>query len=242
MPPGGCLCRRDCSADCVRTMLPGNAPQPAPVMSPSSQQGQPRQDSGEDALQYLLRTLQVLPGVGQRSAQRMALHLLERNRNGARELAAALQLAMSEVRHCRQCRNLAVTELCGICRNQNRDQSLCCVVETPADVMALEHAGIYSGRYFVLLGRLSPLDGIGPEQIGMAELEQQLAANLISELIVATNASIEGEATAHYIRELASRHQVELTRIAQGVPSGGDLEYVDKNTLALAFNHRLPMR
>lgn len=208
-------------------------------------QQQPRQKqdvAGEDALQSLLRTLQVLPGVGQRTAQRMALHLLERNRNGARELAAALQQAMTEVRHCRQCRNLAVTELCGICRNQNRDQALCCVVETPADVMALEHAGVYSGRYFVLLGRLSPLDGIGPEHIGMAELEKQLAADAISELIVATNASIEGEATAHYIREMATRHKVELTRIAQGVPSGGDLEYVDKNTLALAFNHRSPMR
>jgi len=201
-----------------------------------------QQNADEDALQRLLRTLQVLPGVGQRTAQRMALHLLERNRNGATELAAALQQAMSEVRHCRQCRNLTVTELCAVCRNPNRDQSLCCVVETPADVMALEYAGVYSGRYFVLLGRLSPLDGVGPEQIGMEELERQLAVGTITELIVATNASIEGEATAHYIREMASRHEVKLTRIAQGVPSGGDLEYVDKNTLALAFNHRLPMR
>ena len=206
------------------------------------QHSQKPQAAGEDALQSLLRTLQVLPGVGQRSAQRMALHLLERNRHGARELAAALHQAMAEVRHCRQCRNLTVTELCAICRNHNRDQGQCCVVETPADVMALEHAGVYSGRYFVLLGRLSPLDGIGPEQIGMDELEQQLAGDTIAELIIATNASIEGEATAHYIREMAARHKVELTRIAQGVPSGGDLEYVDKNTLTLAFNHRLPMR
>lgn len=211
-------------------------------MSQQQTQNQYQETAGEDALQTLLRTLQVLPGVGQRSAQRMALHLLERNRQGAQALAAALAQAMTEVRHCRQCRNLTVSELCGICRNHNRDQQLCCVVETPADVMALEHAGVYSGRYFVLLGRLSPLDGMGPEHIGMAELEQQLASNTIAELIVATNASIEGEATAHYIREMASRHQVVLTRIAQGVPSGGDLEYVDKNTLALAFNHRLPMR
>ncbi len=211
-------------------------------MSMHRQQSHSPQPPDEDALQRLLRTLQVLPGVGQRTAQRMALHLLERNRHGARDLAAALQQAMTDVRHCQQCRNLTVTELCAICRNLQRDQALCCVVETPADVMALEHAGVYSGRYFVLLGRLSPLDGIGPEHIGMAELEQQLATNAIRELIIATNASIEGEATAHYIRELAARHRVELTRIAQGVPSGGDLEYVDKNTLALAFNHRLPMR
>ncbi len=199
-------------------------------------------DKQDDALQFLLRSLQILPGVGQRTAQRMALHLLERNRSGARDLASALNRAMAEVRHCQQCRNLTVTELCGICRNQSRDQKLCCVLETPADVMALEHAGVYSGRYFVLLGRLSPLDGVGPEQIGMSQLEQQLANGAIRELIIATNSSIEGEATAHYIKEMAMRHAVDLSRIAQGVPSGGDLEYVDKNTLALAFNNRTPVR
>lgn len=194
--------------------------------------------TSQDLLEQLLSSLQVLPGVGPRSAQRMALHLLQREREGGKNLAEVLLEAIERVGHCEQCRNLTTDPICHICRNQQRDPALLCIVESPADVMALEQAGVFSGRYFVLLGRLSPLDGIGPTDLGLDLLAQQLSEGSIRELIIATNTSVEGEATAHYLLELAKPYQVRVSRIAQGVPLGGELEYLDRSTLALSFNNR----
>ncbi len=191
-----------------------------------------------DLLVRLLGALQVLPGVGQRSAQRMALHLLQRDRQGGKLLAEVMLEAIERVGHCQQCRNLTTDEQCVICRNPERDDSLVCVVESPADVMALEQAGVFSGSYFVLLGRLSPLDGIGPDDLGLELLIERLAGGAIRELIIATNTSVEGEATAHYLQELAQPYQIKVSRLAQGVPLGGELEYLDRSTLALSFNNR----
>lgn len=193
-------------------------------------------------LDELLTALRCLPGVGARSAQRMALHLLERDRRGGREMADALARAMDEIRRCGRCRNFTSDELCGICRSEKRSKSVLCVVETPADVLAIEQATGYDGQYFVLLGRLSPLDGIGPEDIGLDQLEQRLADEPIDEIIVATNSTVEGEATAHYIAGLAARNNIKLSRLAQGVPLGGELEHTDSSTLAHAFASRLPVR
>lgn len=194
-----------------------------------------------DLLAQLLSALQILPGVGQRSAQRMALHLLQRERRGGKHLAQVLLEAIERVGHCRECRNLTTESTCRICRNAERDEALLCVVESPADVMALEQAGVYSGRYFVLLGRLSPLDGIGPDALGLDVLTARLASGAVREMIIATNTSVEGEATAHYLQELAQPHGVAISRLAQGVPLGGELEYVDRSTLALSFNNRAPV-
>lgn len=191
-----------------------------------------------DPLQALLSDLQILPGVGQRTAQRMALHLLERERDGARRLSATLQQAMDQVKHCERCRNYTVESVCHICANPRRQQQTCCVVETPADVFALEQSGVFDGVYFVLLGRLSPLDGIGPGDLGLDLLQQHLDEQQFSELIIATNSSIEGEATAYYIQEMVADKDVNVSRLAQGVPLGGELEYIDRSTLALAINNR----
>ncbi|MBA3563149.1 MAG: recombination protein RecR [Gammaproteobacteria bacterium] len=186
----------------------------------------------------LIDTLRCLPGVGPKSAQRMAFHLLERDRDGARELARALGDAAERVGHCANCRMFAETGLCAICASANRDASTICVVESPADVAAVEHSAGYSGRYFVLMGHLSPLDGIGPQELSLELLEARLAGGEVRELILATNPTVEGEATAHYIAELAQRHGVTATRIAHGVPIGGELEYVDGGTLSHAFAGR----
>ncbi|MDX1626440.1 MAG: recombination mediator RecR [Wenzhouxiangellaceae bacterium] len=193
-------------------------------------------------LSELLQALKCLPGVGARSAQRMALHLLERDRKGGRVLSEALQRAMEDIRRCRTCRNFTSAEQCAICASERRSSSVLCVVETPADVLAIEQATGFEGRYFVLLGRLSPLDGIGPEDLGLDLLARRFADEPIEEVIVATNSTVEGEATAHYIASLASRHGVRLTRLAQGVPLGGELEHTDQSTLAHAFASRLPVR
>ena len=189
-------------------------------------------------LQDLLTALRCLPGVGPKSSQRMAFYLLERDRDGARRLAAALQAALERVGLCASCRMFSETELCSICGDSRRDQSLVCIVETPADVVAVEESGSYRGRYFVLLGRLSPLDGIGPDQLGVPSLEAQLAAGSIRELILATSATVEGEATAAFLGGVARHQQVRATRIAHGVPMGGELEYVDAGTLAHAIAAR----
>ena len=189
-------------------------------------------------LQELVEALQILPGVGPRSAQRMALHVLERDREGGRELARNLEQAVERVGRCRFCRNLTEHEQCAICANPERSDRVICVVESPADVMALEQAGVFTGRYFVLLGRLSPLDGIGPEELGLEQLEQRFDQGEIEEVIIATNANVEGEATAWYIREMAESRNINITRLAQGVPLGGELEYTDQSTLALAFQNR----
>jgi recombination protein RecR len=186
----------------------------------------------------LMSALRCLPGVGPKSAQRMALQLLERDREGAGRLATALSKAVEGVGRCRLCRTLTEQDVCGTCNNSKRDDSLLCVVETPADVLAIETAGTYQGKYFVLMGHLSPIDGIGPAEIGIDVLAQRLAGEGIDELILATNPTVEGEATAHYIAELARGQGVKVSRIAHGVPLGGELEYIDGGTLAHAFSSR----
>jgi recombination protein RecR len=186
----------------------------------------------------LIEALRCLPGVGPKSAQRMAYHLLERDRQGALDLAAALQEAVEKIGHCARCRTFSENELCPVCSNPRRDQSMICVVESPADVEALEHSTGYQGRYFVLMGHLSPLDGIGPEDIGLDLLAAQLDNGEVAEVILATNPTVEGEATAHYISEMVHGRGVRVTRIAHGVPLGGELEYVDGGTLSHAFNGR----
>jgi len=189
-------------------------------------------------LDDLIEALRCLPGVGPKSAQRMAFHVLERDRDGGRRLAAALAAAVEGIGHCSRCRTLSEHELCDLCASERRDDSLLCVVESPADVMAIEQATGFSGRYFVLGGHLSPLDGIGPAEIGLDLLVRRLEEGEVRELILATNPTVEGEATAHYISELAEARGVSASRIAHGVPLGGELEYVDGGTLAHAFAGR----
>jgi len=189
------------------------------------------------ALSELIRALQALPGVGPKSAQRAAFHLLERDREGMNRLAGSLERAATDIRHCERCRMFAVDRLCTLCANPGRNERELVVVESPADVAAIEAATSFHGRYFVLMGRLSPLDGIGPGQLGGHVLEARLGGE-VEEVIVATGATVEGEATAHWIGELARLHGVRASRIAHGVPVGGDLEYVDGNTLARAFAGR----
>ncbi len=186
----------------------------------------------------LMEALRCLPGVGARSAQRMAYHLLERDRRGGDRLASALQAAMHGIGHCRDCRTFSETERCGLCAGGMRERSQLCVVETPADLAAIEQATGYRGLYFVLLGRLSPIDGLGPEELGLPLLAQRLGAGEVRELIVATNPTVEGEATAHYLAELAHAGGVRVSRLAHGVPLGGELEYIDRGTLAHAFGGR----
>ncbi len=186
----------------------------------------------------LIEALRCLPGVGPKSAQRMAYHLLERDREGALVLAAALQEAVEKVGHCSRCRTFSEGELCPICASSQREQGVICVVESPADVEALEQSTGFKGRYFVLMGHLSPLDGIGPDEIGLDLLAQQLDESGVTEVILATNPTVEGEATAHYISEMVRSRGIRVTRIAHGVPLGGELEYVDGGTLSHAFNGR----
>ena len=190
------------------------------------------------ALAQLIAAFRRLPGVGPKSAQRMAFHLLERDRDGARELGRALNEAVARIGQCRRCRMLSDTELCPICANPQRDAGLVCVVESPADVVAVEQSGGFRGRYFVLMGHLSPLDGIGPNELGVAQLEALLDEGSVRELILATNPTVEGDATAHYLGELVNRRGLKASRIAHGVPVGGELEYVDGGTLAHALAGR----
>lgn len=193
------------------------------------------------SLVRLIETLRCLPGVGPKSAQRMAFHLLEKDRNGASAIADALQKAVGAIGRCKRCRMFAEVELCPVCASPSRDHATLCVVESPADVAAIEQSGSYRGCYFVLMGHLSPLDGIGPDELGFAELSLLFQSGEIREAILATNATVEGDATAHVISEIASRYQVKSSRIAHGVPVGGELEYVDGGTLAhaLAGRHTL---
>lgn len=190
------------------------------------------------AIEALKQALRRLPGVGPKSAQRMALHLLERDREGGRQIVDSLRNALERVIHCRRCNNFSEQEICPLCNSSRRDRSQLCVVESPADLMSLEQAGVYNGLYFVLMGRLSPLDGIGPEELGIPRLEALLDEGSIKEVILATNLTVEGEATAHYIGELARARKIRATRIAYGVPVGGELEYFDQGTLARAFTGR----
>jgi recombination protein RecR len=186
----------------------------------------------------LIEALRCLPGVGPKSAQRMAFHLLERNREGALRLAKALEDAVQRIGHCERCRTLSETELCRMCASDRRDPSQLCVVENPADVQAIEQTTSFQGLYFVLMGHLSPLDGIGPEDIGLDSLAQRFASGEVREVILATNPTVEGEATAHYIADMAREHGIRASRIAYGVPFGGELEYVDAGTLSHALAGR----
>lgn len=189
-------------------------------------------------LDELARALRCLPGVGPRAAQRMALHLLQHDRDGARRLAMALEQASRLVRHCERCNTFTEDEVCALCRSPRRDPSLLCVVETPADLLVMEQTLAYPGLYFVLMGRLSPLDGIGPKEIRLERLLRRATDGVVREVVLATNFTNEGEATAHYIGELLSARGLAVTRLARGVPVGGELEYVDAGTLAQAVRER----
>lgn len=189
-------------------------------------------------LQQLIEALKILPGVGNKTAQRMAFHLLEWDRQGARMLADRLREAMDRIGHCEQCRTLTEYKCCRICSSTTRNRGQLCVVESPADVMAIETNTDYRGLYYVLMGRLSPLDGIGPEELGLDKLEKRLEQEATNELILATNTTVEGEVTAHVLAEMAHKKAIKTTRIAQGVPMGGELEYLDGSTLSHAFTGR----
>jgi recombination protein RecR len=193
-------------------------------------------------LQQLMDALRCLPGVGPKSSQRMAFYLLERNRKGAMTLARTLSAAVEGIHHCERCRMLTDKAICDICASAKRDSGSLCVVETPADVYAIENATGFRGKYFVLMGHLSPLDGIGPEELGLEKLEERLAEGGVTEMILATNPTVEGEATAHYLAELARARGIRATRIAHGVPLGGELEFVDGGTLSHAFSGRQDVR
>lgn len=195
-----------------------------------------------DRFDQLVQALRILPSIGPKSAQRMALHLIMKNREGAIQLAYALNEASSYIRACQTCHSLTEAELCNICLSTERDDHVLCVVESPADVMAIEHSGSFRGKYHVLGGHLSPLDGIGPEEIGIPYLIQRLSTGKIQEVILATNATVEGQATAHYLLEATKHLDIHMSRIAQGVPQGGELEYVDSHTLSQALHHRLKMK
>lgn len=189
-------------------------------------------------LDRLIEDLRCLPGVGPKSAQRMAFQLLERDRAGARRLASTLVDAMARIGHCRTCRNYAEADECGICTSASRDRHAICVVESPIDLAAIEQATGYRGGYFVMHGRISPIDGRGPNELGLDLLEARLREGNVKELIIATNPNVEGEATAHYLADLARHAGVSASRLAHGVPLGGELEFIDRGTLALAFGTR----
>ncbi len=194
--------------------------------------------SSSSSLDKLIDALCCLPGVGRKSAQRMALYLIDKNRQGASDIATSLSEALQKVRNCESCRNFSDDTYCQICKNPKRQQAQLCVVETPADVMAIEASGSFQGKYFVLMGRLSPIDGVGPDDLGLDILRKRLEQENIEEIILATNPTIEGEITAQYIADLAAKFNVKTSRIAHGVPVGGELEYVDSGTLSKAFEGR----
>jgi len=194
--------------------------------------------SNSNLLAELIEALRCLPGVGAKSAQRMAFHLLERDRQGGVRLAKVMEQAMQRIGHCARCRNFSDAELCALCASPARDAHTLCIVETPADLLAIEQATGFRGRYFVLMGRLSPLDGLGPEELGRDLLERRLREGEVQELVIATNPTAEGEATAHWLGGLARAASIRATRLAHGVPLGGELEYVDRGTLAHAFGTR----
>ncbi|MBL4763124.1 MAG: recombination protein RecR [Gammaproteobacteria bacterium] len=189
-------------------------------------------------LEELINALRILPGVGQKSAQRMAFHMLQRNRSGARELSSILANAMDDIGNCNRCRNYTEHDQCDLCSNTSRDANLLCIVESPIDIVAIEQSAVFSGQYFVLMGRLSPLDGIGPEEIGLDILLDRFQNENIDEVILATGATVEGETTAHFIGEMAKKNKIKVTRIAHGVPVGGELEYVDGSTISHAISGR----
>jgi recombination protein RecR len=190
------------------------------------------------SIEQLIDALRCLPGVGPKSAQRMTFHLLEHNRDGGDRLAKALSHALEHVQHCQRCRILSETELCNRCSDSQRRQDQLCIVEMPSDVLAIEQATHYKGQFFVLTGHLSPLDGIGPEALGLPQLIELFDQKTIAEVILATNPTVEGEATAHYISQLAHTRNIPVTRLAHGIPMGSELEYIDSGTLSHAFSSR----
>src|SRR5512142_2893293 len=190
------------------------------------------------SLEDLIQALRCLPGVGPKSAQRMAYHLLQRDQQGAARLAAGLTAALERIRHCARCNTFTESEVCALCASPRRDASLLCVVETPGDLLMMEQTQSYPGLYFVLMGRLSPLDGIGPREIHLDRLAKRALDGIVKEVILATNFTVEGEATAHTIGELLAARGLAVTRLARGVPVGGELEYVDSGTLAQALRER----
>jgi recombination protein RecR len=189
-------------------------------------------------LQELIEALRCLPGVGQKTAQRMAFHLLERKRESGLKLAEKLTEALTAIQHCQSCRNFSELPICELCNNSKRDATQLCIVETPIEVMTIEQTNTFNGHYFVLMGRISPLDGIGPKELKLDELEQKLARTTVKELILAINPTIEGQATCYYLSELAKKYQLNVSQIAYGVPFGGELEWVDLPTIAHAFKTR----
>ena len=192
------------------------------------------------AVEDLMKAFRRLPGVGPRTAQRFVFQLLARDRHGAAQIASTLQVAVDNVRHCRQCNNFSESEICNLCSSSSRDHSQLCIVETPADLASFEDAGAYQGLYFVLMGRISPLDGIGPDDLGIEELLKTLSQHPITEIILATNITLEGDATADYLTDLLAKRGFKATRLARGLPLGGELEYMDKGTLIEAFHRRIP--
>ena len=192
------------------------------------------------ALDELIQALRCLPGVGPKSAQRMAYHLLQRDKKGAERLASGLSEALERIRHCGRCNTFTEAEICSLCASARRDGALLCVVESPGDLLMMEQTQSYSGLYFVLMGRLSPLDGIGPREIHLDRLVKRATDGVVREVILATNFTVEGEATAHYISELLAGKDLKVTRIARGLPVGGELEHVDSGTLAQAVLERRP--
>lgn len=194
--------------------------------------------SGSPLVNQLIEALRCLPGVGPKSAQRMAYHLLERDRQGAENLSLSLDKAVKEVGNCEQCRSLSELTICDICTSTKRDRAIICIVESPADVQIIDQSADYNGLFFVLMGHLSPLDGIGPEDIGLELLAKRLDQAEIKEVVLATNFTVEGEATAHYISEMVISRKIKASRIAHGVPVGGELEYVSSSTLSRAFSGR----
>lgn len=195
----------------------------------------------KSTLAQLIDALQCLPGVGRKSAQRMAYYLLDKDRRGAFTLSETLEDAMNNIGNCKKCRDYTEVELCEICRNDKRNSNIVCVVESPADIAAIESTGSYSGKYFVLMGNLSPLDGIGPQEIGLNLLKKIIEEDDVEEVIVATSATVEGEATAHFISSMVNNIEsksIKVSRLAQGVPIGGELEYLDSSTLALSLANR----
>jgi recombination protein RecR len=194
--------------------------------------------SSSKAIESLKEALRRLPGVGPKTAQRMAFHLMERDRDGAGVIAAALKTAIETVRSCARCNTFCESEVCDLCGSARRDASILCVVETPADLEAIEQSGAFDGMYFVLMGQLSPIDGVGPDKLGFDRLNELISTAEIAEVIIATNLTAEGEATAEYLRQLTEGHGVRTTRLARGVPIGGELEYMDQRTVSQAFQDR----
>jgi recombination protein RecR len=192
-------------------------------------------------LNQLIEALQCMPGVGVKSAQRIAFHLLDKDREGGERLAGVLDRAMSAIRNCERCRMLTEQPLCRFCTSERRDAAQLCIVETPADLLAIEQSGAYRGRYFVLMGHLSPIDGIGPAELGLELLEKRFAAERFEDVVLATSVTVEGDATAHLVASLAHKHGLRASRIAYGVPVGGELEYIDGGTLARALAGRRTM-